>query len=60
MDVPCYKTLIRPLLEYGCVVWDPHQKNDIEELEKYKKEQVGLPQGTTVMKQVIQKSTCVS
>ena len=33
----CYKTLVRPILEYGCAVWDPHHKNDIESLEKIQK-----------------------
>ena len=28
------KTLVRPKLEYRCSVWDPHQKNKIEQLEK--------------------------
>ena len=26
----CVSTLVRPTLEYGCSVWDPHQKNHIE------------------------------
>ena len=30
----CIKTLVRPTLEYGCSVWDPHQLNHIETLEK--------------------------
>ena len=30
----CYKTLVRPILEYGCAVWDPHHRNDIENREK--------------------------
>ena len=30
----CYKTLVKPILEYGCCVWDPHTKKYIEELEK--------------------------
>ena len=29
----CYKTLIRPILEYGCAVWDPHRAVDIANLE---------------------------
>ena len=33
----CYKTFVRPILEYGCCVWDPHQLNQIEELEKVQK-----------------------
>ena len=33
----CYKTLVRPILEYGCSVWDPHHKYQIEMLEKIQK-----------------------
>ena len=33
----CYKTFVRPVLEYGCCVWDPHQGNHILELEKIQK-----------------------
>ena len=33
----CYKTLVRPILEYGCAVWDPHFKVDIENIEKVQK-----------------------
>lgn len=29
-----YNTLIRPRLEYACIVWDPHTKNDINKLEQ--------------------------
>lgn len=32
-----YKTLVRPLLEYGCVIWDPYQTNQIQRLEKIQK-----------------------
>jgi hypothetical protein len=29
-----YKTLIRPILDYGAAVWSPQQKTDIQKLEK--------------------------
>ena len=29
-----YKTLIRPILDYGAAVWCPHQKTDIIKIEK--------------------------
>ena len=29
-----YTTLIHPLLEYCCALWDPHLQNDIEKLAK--------------------------
>ena len=29
-----YKTLVRPILDYGAAVWSPHQKGDIEKVEK--------------------------
>jgi len=33
----CYKALVRPILEYGSVVWDPHFKTDVLSLEKVQK-----------------------
>ena len=30
----CYKALVKPILEYGCCVWDPHTEKYINELEK--------------------------
>jgi hypothetical protein len=29
-----YNTIVRPVLEYGCQVWDPYLKKDIGKLEK--------------------------
>ena len=29
----CISTLVRPVLEYGCCVWDPHQADHREDLE---------------------------
>ena len=33
----CYKTFVRPVLEYGCCVWDPYHENQIQDLEKIQK-----------------------
>lgn len=32
-----YKSLIRPHLEYACIVWDPHLKRDILKIERVQK-----------------------
>ncbi|KAL8582719.1 hypothetical protein ACOMHN_051505 [Nucella lapillus] len=29
-----YKVLVRPVLEYSACVWDPHDQNDCDSLEK--------------------------
>ena len=29
----CYSTLVRPLLEYACMVWDPHTAQNTQKLE---------------------------
>ena len=33
----CYTTLVRPLADYACQVWDPHYQTDINNIEKIKK-----------------------
>ena len=33
----CYNTLVKPILNYGCSVWDPHHSNQIQNLEKVQK-----------------------
>lgn len=35
-----YNTLIRPKLEYACIVWDPHTKSNIYSLEKIQRRAV--------------------
>ena len=32
----CYKSLVRPILEYAAVVWAPHTLSAITSIEKYK------------------------
>ena len=33
----CVKALVKPILEYGCCVWDPHTRKQKDELEKVQK-----------------------
>ena len=29
-----YNTLVRPILEFDCQVWDPYLRKDVKQLEK--------------------------
>ena len=37
VKVKCFNALVRPILEYGCVAWDPYKKYQIDQLEKINK-----------------------
>ena len=37
MRETAYKGLVRPILEYGSSVWDPHYEGLIDDLEKVQK-----------------------
>ena len=37
MREAAYKGLVRPILEYGSSVWDPHYESLIDDLEKVQK-----------------------
>ena len=36
--VPIFKSLIRPIIEYGDVVWHPYLRKNVGEIEKKSKE----------------------
>ena len=44
----CFQTLVRPVLEYGCAVWDPHHQIDIERIEKVQKRAARFATGNYV------------
>lgn len=33
VKLQCYKTYVRPILEYGSIIWDPHSSTNITKLE---------------------------
>ena len=37
MKSNCYKALVKPVLDYGSCVWDPHHQKKIREIEKVQK-----------------------
>ena len=44
----CFKSLVRPVLDYGSVVWDPHHQVDKENLEKVHKRAARFATGNYV------------
>ena len=53
MDIKakCYNTLVRPICEYACEVWDPHYQDDIDYLEKIQKRGARFATGNYVMEE---------
>ena len=45
----CVSTLVRPTLEYGCSVWDPHHQNQIDDLEKVQRRAARFVTGNYTM-----------
>ena len=45
-----YNTYVRPVLEYGCCVWDPHHQVHIEQFEKIKKSAARFVTGNHVLR----------
>ena len=35
--IPLYKSLVRPILEYGSQLWSPYTQKDIESIERVQK-----------------------
>ena len=50
----CYTTLVRPLADYACQVWDPHYQTDINNIEKIQKRAPILSQIITTWNQETQ------
>ena len=56
----CFKTLVRPRLEYGCQVWYPGYVGDIDFLEKIQKRGARFATGNFKMEQGESKKNLVS
>ena len=41
----CYTTLVRPIMEYGSIIWDPHTANNIGKLEMVQRKSAGFVMG---------------
>ena len=49
MSVPLYKSIIRPVLEYGSCVWSPHLLKDIKRIECIQRRATKLVPGLSEM-----------
>ena len=49
IKVQCFNTLVRPILDYGCCVWDPHLTSHINKLEKINKRAARFATGNRTM-----------
>ena len=45
----CYNSLVRPILEYGCVVWDPYYEQEKDRLEKVHKRAARFVTGNYIL-----------
>ena len=45
-----YNTYVRPVLEYGCCVWDPHHQVHIEQFEKIQKRAARFATGNHILR----------
>ena len=34
IKISCYRSLVIPILEYACTIWDPHTLKDTNQIEK--------------------------
>ena len=47
LKLKCYKTFVRPILEYGSAIWDPHHKTEIQDIQKIQRRSIRFIQQNT-------------